>query len=262
MFFFVLIQTHILQQIFQQDVHNGSFICGIFAVFNRRDIKKKKTPTGSQITTITWEKTHRGVQASCDFHGLLPCELICDMLGAIINLHAPATIRSSSPRVSGSKFLIVEFCCAIDHTTLLILYLNIYSCHHLLSALSNSAQLEKQPHAGAFGISPRCLRRALPRAHSVTFCPADALTQRGAWKRKCGSPSPCTVVMRCPSRKRSTLERYEEGPLSTTTSFRTCGRTHKKQKHTLMITCKSLLAWLTTPCAWLGVGWAEVLNVR
>lgn len=34
-------------------------------------------------------------------------------------------------------------------------------------------------------------------------------------------PSPCTVVMRCPSRKRSTLERYEEGPLSTTTSFST-----------------------------------------
>lgn len=34
-------------------------------------------------------------------------------------------------------------------------------------------------------------------------------------------PSPCTVVMRCPSRKRSTLERYEDGPLSTTTSFST-----------------------------------------
>lgn len=195
---------------------------------------------------MTWEKTHRGVQASREFDGLLPCELICDMFGTIINLRAPATIRSSTPSVSGSKFLIVVFCCATDHTTLFVLYLIIHSCHHLPSALTNSAQLEKQRPAAcwAFGISARCSRWTLPRARSVTFCPADARTQRGAWKRKHGSPSPCTVVMRCPSRKRSTLERYEEGPLSTTTSFRTWGRTHKKQEHALMITCAVILIWL------------------
>lgn len=48
------------------------------------------------------------------------------------------------------------------------------------------------------------------------------------------SPSPCTVVMRCPSRKRSTLERYEEGPLSTTTSFSTWN-THTKGIHPRML---------------------------
>lgn len=51
---------------------------------------------------------------------------------------------------------------------------------------------------------------------------------------KLHSPSPCTVVMRCPSRNRSTLERYEEGPLSTTTSFSTwehTGNTHSSLFH-------------------------------
>lgn len=182
----------------------------------------------------------------------------------IFNLHAPATIRSLTPSVSGSKFLVVVLYCATDHTTLFYLYLIIYSCHHLLSALSHSAQLEKQSPAACwvFGISARCLK--------WTFLPGTPCDTTRCLKAKRGSPSPCTVVMRCPSRKRSTLERYEEGPLSTTTSFRTWGRTHRKteQKHTLVITCKSLSVWnlrccdpdLTTPWAWLGVGRAEVLT--
>lgn len=80
------------------------------------DVTQKNT-TASQTTTITWKKTHRWVRASCEFNGLFPCELISDMLGAIINPHAPATIRSSTPSVSGSKFLIVVFYCSIDHNS-------------------------------------------------------------------------------------------------------------------------------------------------
>lgn len=63
------------------------------------------------------------------------------------------------------------------------------------------------------------------------------------------SPSPCTVVMRCPSRKRSTLERYEEGPLSTTTSFSTWN-THTKGIHPRMLPFLSSIytTWHVTEC--------------
>lgn len=64
------------------------------------------------------------------------------------------------------------------------------------------------------------------------------------------SPSPWTVVIRCPSRKRSTLERYEEGPLSTTTSFSTWNththhiNHHKLRSRTLDVNyCEELRQW-------------------
>lgn len=87
----------------------------------------------------------------------------------IFNLHAPATIRSLTPSVSGSKFLVAVLYCATDHTTLLYLYLIIYSCHHLLSALSHSAQLEKQSPAACwvFGISARCLKWTFFARHTL-----------------------------------------------------------------------------------------------